>query len=132
VHARSLQYTNASQIPDAGGAQIRLNLWLLSGHTTTADGQPKEVTIHRVEHSPNTTTTPVTVLSGGGAIVPLYSYPCCGSVESCWNPIAATAASVITLVVMNPGNGDSNQCPPNSDWAFVRDLMTSSGAKTLG
>ena len=61
-----------------------------------------------------------------------YSYPCCGNVESRWAPIAATAASVSTLVIMNPGNGDSNQCPPNSDWVGVRDLMSSSGAKTLG
>eukprot|EP00042_Codosiga_hollandica_P015248 m.36113 g.36113 ORF g.36113 m.36113 type:complete len:276 (+) comp44487_c0_seq1:60-887(+) len=64
------------------------------------------------------------------SLVPLYAYPTSAALTAEWDVIASMCSTVPTLVIMNPDNGDGDQCPPNLDW--INALNSVAGCGTLG
>jgi len=56
-----------------------------------------------------------------GIMNPLYVYPTSDGLK---DYSASASAGINQIFIMNPGNGDTNKCPPNSDWLKAIHIMS--------
>lgn len=59
-------------------------------------------------------------------------YPTAAAVEGVYADVAKAAATVPTVVVINPDNGDQATCPPNSDWLSAIKVLKAGNASLIG